>query len=279
MTKTRVTVCIPHLMREDLLIKCLKSLEKNAGLPYRVIIINDGKRPLSFKSNKIQVLNNPERKGLGAARQQFAELVETEFLFALDNDVVVWPGSLRVQIEALDKNPRLGVVSGLCFQKGTFCSEIAKFDFVKNKVIKRVYSFDEILSSDGDLFEADFVPISHTTFRMKAVKDIIFDPNYKIGYEHWDVFMQLYYTNWKCAVHKKSWFGHIHYKSPKSYLKERYKISSLEASRKYFAEKWGYQPVQPFELVRTRRKSAILKVLRQIVKLQKRFLKSSGILA
>lgn len=265
-------------MRENLLRRCLHALKNNVHIPYRIIINNDSKHPLFFEDDKIYVVNNPKRKRVGEKKQQFVELVDTEFMFLLDNDVLVSPQSLEVQIEALDKNPRLAVVSGLCFQKGRFCSEVADFNFVKDKVLKRCYSLEEILVSKGDLFEADFVPEGHATFRMKAFREITFDPNYRVGYSHWDTFMQLYYSDWKCAVHKKSWFIHLHHKSPKKYLKERYKTSFLEASRKYFAEKWGYQPVQPFELVRTRRESAILKVLRQIVRWQKRFLESSGIL-
>jgi len=278
MTKARVTICIPHVMRENLLRKCLQSLKKNVNLPYYVIIINSGEHPLSFQDEKILVVDNSVRKGLGAKRQLFAELVETEFMFFLDNDMLVWPGSLDLQIKALDDNPQLAVVSGLCFQRGNFCSEVADFNFVGGRVIKRLYSFEEILASKGDLFEADFIPIGHTTFRMKAVKDIAFDPSYKIGYEHWDTFMQLYHTDWKCAVHRKSWFGHLQHESPKEYFKIRYDVLSLEASRKYFTEKWDYYPVQPFEIVERRKQGAVLKVLSRILKWSKRFLRSARIL-
>lgn len=227
--------------------RCLRSLRKNASLPYRVIIINDGKYPLSFKDERIHVVNNKERKGLGAARKQFAELVETEFLFALDNDVMVLPRSLESQLQALDRNSQLAAVSGLHFRGRRFC-EVADFEMIGNQLIKRKYDPIEIFASKSDLFVADFIPISHTMFRMKAVADITFDPSYKIGYDHWDTFMQFYYTNWKCAVHKKSRFLHLHRKSPKKYLIERYKDAMLEVSRRHFIKKWGYYPVLPEEV-------------------------------
>jgi len=271
LTKVRVTVCIPHVMRENLLRKCLQSLNENVSLPYRVIIINSGRR-LSFQDEEILVVNDPERKGIGAKRQLFAELVKTEYMFFLDNDMIVYPGSLEAQIRALDENLQLAAVSGLCFQKGKFHSTIADFKFIGDKVVKQTYSFEEILASKRDLFEADFIPIGHTTFRMKAVKDIAFDPNYEIGYEHWDTFMQLYYTDWKCAVHKKSWFSHLQHESPREYLRIRNKASRIEKSRKYFIEKWGYHPSIAFET--KRKKGAMLKVLSYMLWLSKRFLKS-----
>ena len=91
------------------------------GLSYRVIIINDGKHPLSFEDKRIRVINNLERRGIGAARKQFAGLAETEFLFALDNDILVWPGSLEAQVRALDENRHLAAVSGLHFEKERLC--------------------------------------------------------------------------------------------------------------------------------------------------------------
>jgi GT2 family glycosyltransferase len=233
-------------MREQMLIRCLRTLKKNVSLPFQVIIINDGKHPLHFKDERIQVINNLERKGLGAARQKFAELVQTEFMFTLDNDVLVLPESLEVQVEALDQNPRLAAVSGIHFSGRRFC-EVADFEIIDDKIIKRRYDLIEILASHGDLFEADFIPISHTTFRMKAIEDITFDPFYKIGYEHWDTFLQFYFTDWKFAVHKKSLFLHLHYKSPKEYIKERCKETALNKSRKHFIDKWGYKPILPRE--------------------------------
>lgn len=246
-------------MRENLLRRCLQALRNNVSLPYRVIIINDGKRPLSFEDERIQVVNNPERKGLGAARQQFAELVQTEFMFTLDNDVLVLPGSLEVQIEALDQNPHLAAVSGVHFSVRRFC-EVADFEFSGDKVVKRMYDLVEVLASDNDLFEADVVPINHTTFRMKAVEDIAFDPAYKIGYDHWDTFMQYYYTDWKCAIHKKSHFLHLHRESSRRYMEERHSEAALNRSRQHFIEKWGYRPIVP----RKARGEVLLKMPRRL---------------
>lgn len=231
-------------MRENLLRKCLQALKNNVRIPYNVIIINSGKHPLSLQDERIHVVNDPRRKGLGAKRQRFAEIVETEFLFSLDNDMIVWPRSLEVQIEALDENPHLAAVSGLHFTRRGFCG-VADFEIEGSTIRKRMYDLVEILDSNNDLFEADFISIGHTAFRMKAVEDIAFDPNYGIGYEHLDTFLQLYYTDWKCVVHKKSWFTHLASSSPKEYMHLRRKATRIKASRKHFIKKWGYKPILP----------------------------------
>jgi len=245
MTEVKVTICIPHYMRRKLLLKCLKAIKKNVRIPYRILIINDSKEPLSFNDNNITVINNLERRGLGAARQQCLELVDTEYLFFLDDDVLVLPNSLELQIETLDNIPKLTVVSGLLFSRFKL-GEAANFVFKDNKVIKKKFSIVEILSkSVNNLFYADFVPISHTSFRTETIKKLSFDSAYKIGFEHWDFFMQLYYAKLKCAIHTKSIFVNLFYRSPKEYIKKRFSASLLENSRKHFIEKWGYEPVTP----------------------------------
>lgn len=250
MTKEKVTVCIPHVSRDELLRRCLKSVMDNVSLPYRVIIIADGKSPLFFTDDRIEVIRTGlERTGLGFKRQQFKELVETKYLFALDNDIMVLPGSLEAQVQALEKNPELAAVSGLAFEKHRFpyFPGVSDFKIIGKYLIKKNYSLFHILASKGDLFKADYIPIGYTTFRMDALEDVSFDPEYEIGYEHLDIFLQFSLTKWRCAVHKKSLFENIAHKSPREYLKQRRSSTRIETSRRHFIEKWGYRPIDSAE--------------------------------
>ena len=250
MKEERVTVCIPHLVREKLLRRCLRSLKENVDLRYRVIIINDGKRPLRFKESRIKVVNSPKRMTVGAKKRLFARLVKTEYLFRLDNDMLIRPRSLEFQVEALDHNPRLVAVSGISFTKGMprCLPGVADFKFVGKFIMKKNYTLHHILACDGDLFEADYIPTGHTTFRRKALEDISFDPNYELGYSHLDTFLQFYFTEWKCAVHKKSYFDHIHHESSPEYqtfqLRAREEgLGLIEQSRRHFVQKWNYRHI------------------------------------
>lgn len=250
MGEERVTICIPHLMREKLLRRCLQSLRENVDLLHSVIIINDGKRPLHFKDSRIKAVNSSKRMTVGEKKRLFRRLVKTEYLFRLDNDVLIRPRSLEFQIEALDHNPRLAAVSGIRFEKGIprCLPGVADFKFVGKFIVKRKHTLRHILACDGDLFEADFIPTGYTTFRMKALEEISFDPNYQLGYSHFDTFLQFYFTEWKCAVHKKSYFDDVHHESPPEYqtfqLRARKKgLGLIEQSRRYFVHKWNFQPV------------------------------------
>lgn len=250
MAKEPVTVCIPHVSREKLLRMCIKSILENVGLPYRIIILQDGKRPLSFIDEKIQVIyTGSEITGLAFKRKKFAELVETKYLFALDNDILVRPKSLETQVEALERNQELAAVSGIAIRKGKYpyFPGVSDFKIIGKFIIKKNYSLFNVLASEEPLFEADFIPIGYTTFRMEALKDILFDPEYEIGYEHLDIFLQLYLTGWKCALHRKSIFEDVGYKSPREYLRQRFSSTRIQASRRHFIRKWGYYPIDSAE--------------------------------
>lgn len=258
MTSLKITVGIPHYMRRKLLLKTLMSLYKNVKVPYRVIIVNDGGPPLICNDPNVMIVNRKERRGLGAARQQILELVDTEYLFFLDDDIVVLPNSLELLIESLETHPELAAVSGILFSNFKL-SEAANFVFIGNKVKKKQFDVFTILAhAKDDLFFAHSIPISPTLFRTNIIKNLKFDPEYKWGYEHWDFFMQMYFANAKCAVNIRSIFIHLYHKSPRQYKEERFDRKILETSRMHFINKWGYIPVDKT----VTRKDVLLKTVR-----------------
>jgi len=243
MPSLKITVGIPHYMRRKLLLKTLKSLYKNVKVPYRVIIVNDGGPPLICDDSNVTIINRRERGGLGAARQQIIELVDTEYLFLLDDDIIVLPNSLELLVESLETHPELAAVSGILFSNFKL-SEAANFVFTGKMVKKRQFDIFTIFALAKDnLFFAHSIPVSLTLFRTNLIKNLKFDPEYKWGYEHWDFFMQMYFANLKCAVNTKSIFIHLYHQSPRQYKEERFDRRILEASRAHFISKWGYIPV------------------------------------
>lgn len=238
----KVTVGIPHYLRRKLLSKTLTSLDRNVKIPYHVIIVNDGP-PLICNNPNITIINRRERAGLGAARQQILELTDTEYLFFLDDDIIVLPNSLELLVESLETHPELAAVSGILYSNFKL-SEAANFVFTGKIVKKKQFDIFTILALAKDnLFFAHSIPISNTLFRTNSIKNLRFDPEYKMGYEHWDFFMQMYFANLKCAVNTKSIFIHLYHKSPRQYKEERFNRKMLETSRMHFINKWGYVPI------------------------------------
>lgn len=235
----KTTICIPHVMRGKMLEKCLNSIKDNVKIPHKILVVNSG-FPLSLSG--IQIVNDKRLHGLGAKRAKFEELTKTEYMTTLDNDMLVSPGSIGLQIKSLEENPSLGVVSGLFSEHGKLKGQVADFVIGKRTISREVYDINTILNHKDELFKADYVPIGIATFRMKVFDCIHMDPTFQFYYEHLDTFLQLFHTPWECAVHREATFAHLKWDSPREYIQFK-KINSLEQDKRYFIEKWGREPV------------------------------------
>lgn len=245
MAEPKVTICISHLMRRKLLRKCLGSLE-NVRIPYKLFIFSQDKERLNIPNAKI--LYSDVRVSNGMKKQILKDSTETEYMFKLDNDVLVLPQAIELQIEAMDKNPDLGIISGLRYEGNILrrYPGVVDFEFDGNKLIKKHFGVNMILNSPHDIFYADFVPLAYTMFRMRALKDVKFDTEYQMGYSHIDIALQFRKSKWKSAVHKKSMFVHIKDQSPQEYFRWRQKVSPqlIRESKKHFVEKWGLEVIE-----------------------------------
>jgi GT2 family glycosyltransferase len=240
-----VTICVPHVNRVKALEKCLQAIFDNVTIPYKILVIYDGKMPSCLDDDRVTAVETGlDRTGIGFKRHLFAKMVDTKYLFAVDNDVLVEPNSLELQVQALEENPLLGAVSGLVCERGkpSVFPYVASFCFFGNMLYKHHYSLKQILESKGCLFVSHFIPMGYTLFRVEALKEVKFDKSYVVTYEHMDVFLQFYSTKWQVAVHKMSKFNHLRHYS-KEYAKVRLDLDELIESKQHFIAKWGLYPV------------------------------------
>jgi len=252
MPEPRVTICILHFLRHGLLEQCLQTLKRNVKIPYKVVVINDGPDPLIYPDRKIRIVNFTKKMKIGEKKRICMEFVDTEYWCKLDNDIMVQPGALEAQVRMLDIEPDLGVVSGITFRHGQSPHYFgaANFKILGQYLIKIRQPLCKILKwgQEGRLLYFDHVPEGHTTFRTEIFDDVSFDPNITLGYSHWDIFLQLYFTDWKAVIHPQSFFDHRHDESGERYQsfrsKEWYKL--IREGREYFIKKWGLIPVDWF---------------------------------
>jgi GT2 family glycosyltransferase len=111
-----VSVCIANWNCRDLLRACLASLRDAApGIAVEVIVIDnastDGAADLVEREFPEVVLHrNATNVGFARANNQAAELARGRYLFFLNNDTVVPPGSLRRLMDYCEAHPGVGMV-------------------------------------------------------------------------------------------------------------------------------------------------------------------------
>jgi N-acetylglucosaminyl-diphospho-decaprenol L-rhamnosyltransferase len=118
-----VSVCVVNWNCRALLRKCLRSLSpRRQGPGVEVIVVDNGSADgaadmVAGDFPGVRLIRNPTNRGFSAANNQAAALARGSYLFFLNNDTVVPPGTLRKLRDYLRAHPEVGLV-GPCLRDG-----------------------------------------------------------------------------------------------------------------------------------------------------------------
>jgi len=148
MKNPQVSVIIPTFNRAEYLERAIKSVLNQTFNNIEIIIIDDHsedttkKKVLDFRSNQIRYYRNSTNLGAPFSRNKGIELSNGEYINFLDDDDILLPNKIELQIkkfqEAKDKN--LGVVTCDVEYKRIWINEIKK-----NR--KKGYIYRDLLKS------------------------------------------------------------------------------------------------------------------------------------
>jgi len=107
-------VVVSWRSRDDVL-ACLASLAEHAGMPYEVVVVDDGSgdgTPDAVRERfpDAIVIAKPCNEGLVAGRNAALGLLRGRLVIMLDADTEVRPGALSALAAVLDDNPDVGLV-------------------------------------------------------------------------------------------------------------------------------------------------------------------------
>jgi GT2 family glycosyltransferase len=111
-----VTVCIANWNCRELLRSCLASLhDQPQGVRLETVVVDNGSHDgaaemVAREFPQVVLVRNPVNRGFARANNQAAELASGRYLFFLNNDTVVPPGTLRELVEYADRHPEVGMV-------------------------------------------------------------------------------------------------------------------------------------------------------------------------
>jgi GT2 family glycosyltransferase len=118
-----VTVCVVNWNCRELLRNCLRSLSPQLQGPgVEVVVVDNGSADgaadmVAADFPRVRLVRNASNRGFSAANNQAAALARGRYLFFLNNDTVVPPGTLRKLRAYLRANPAVGLV-GPCLRDG-----------------------------------------------------------------------------------------------------------------------------------------------------------------
>ena len=87
----RVTMIVKTFERPDVLRRCLSSVR--SGFDGRIVVADDSRAPVHGLGDNIDVVTLPFNSGVSVGRNAALDLVETEFVFVTDDDIVLTAAS------------------------------------------------------------------------------------------------------------------------------------------------------------------------------------------
>jgi GT2 family glycosyltransferase len=111
-----VTVSVVHHSNRPLLEACLASLYgSDQGIRFDTILVDnlsgDGSvEVVRERYPSIRIIENSGRKGFGANHNQALCACASDFVFVLNDDTIVAPGTIKALCDVMDANPSAGVV-------------------------------------------------------------------------------------------------------------------------------------------------------------------------
>jgi glycosyltransferase involved in cell wall biosynthesis len=184
-------VLLPARNAATTLGEALRSIGEQRGAPpFEVVCVDDASTdatPQILQRAGVRVVRG-EGKGLVAALNLGLAHCSGEYIARMDADDIAHPDRLRLQIELLEQQPRVGAVGSLieCFPHS---GGLQRLEAWLNRIV-----------TDEECWNARFVeaPLVHpsTTFRREALQDGWQDNGWA---EDWDLLLRLCEQGWRLA--------------------------------------------------------------------------------
>jgi glycosyltransferase involved in cell wall biosynthesis len=178
-------VIIPTHSRPDLLPRAVESA-KNAGTDVEVIVVDDASvdstAEVCRKLDGIKYIRVDRNQQVAGARNLGILASSAEYIAFLDDDDVRLPGSLDIQVEALDSNREAGFVYGRGFIGDNHCVPTDRPPGPKEYLQGDVF---------WDLLENNFVPCLATVFRKACLYRVGLLDEALAGIDDWDLWIRI----------------------------------------------------------------------------------------
>ena len=114
----RLTVVVLNWNRENETASCVEGLARWRRLAPEVVVVDNGSREgegdrLAARFPEVRVLRSPSNLGFGGGNNLALRRLESGYVLLLNNDAVLAEEAALELMEALDRDPRLGVVGPL----------------------------------------------------------------------------------------------------------------------------------------------------------------------
>jgi len=235
-----ISIIIPTHNRGEKLIRLINSIKKNTYPlnKIEVIVIDDASSDGTSEIIKklypdIKIIRNDIELFPSKCRNLGVKMSKGDFIFFVDDDVVLHKDAIRELVTVLANYNKLGLVGPVIYYYESptkvWCSGVRLFPPVFNPpyLIKKDKEWEPTKSL---LIECDTIPSAFMTKRI-IVKEVgLFDEEFPIGFEETDFALRIKKKGYKIAIYSKAKSFHdlpnerIHISEKRTYFEGRNRI-------------------------------------------------------
>lgn len=194
---------------------CLASLERGLeAFSSEVIVVDNGSQDRTCAVIRkvrpdVQLVCNPENRGVAPARNQGIRRARGEYIVILDDDTVVKPGALDCLIRYMDDHPETGLCGPrltdadgelqlTCRRFPTLLDKLARRLPLSSAAIRRITVEAEMADWDhGSIRPVDYMIGACQVIRRSALEQVsLFDERIFYGPEDVDICLRLQQAGW-----------------------------------------------------------------------------------
>lgn len=202
-----ISVVIVSLNTEKVLRECLECLARESvGLRVETLIVDNGSKDGSVAMVRkeypdVRLIVSPENLGFGRANNLAFAQATGRYIVLLNSDAFLTPDSLRLSVERMDRDTRIGLAGGrLIGRDGSWQPSARMFPslltdlfvlsgFANKYPRSRIFGrFDRTWADQMAAAEVDWVPGAYSIIRREALATVgPFDPAFFLYYEEVDL--------------------------------------------------------------------------------------------
>lgn len=192
MISPKITVIVPVFNKEKMLLRCLRSVQKQTFKDWELIALNDKStdsskniiEQIAATDSRIMLVDNSENQGVDKTRFNGLELAKGEYVFFLDADDWISTDALEKLYNTILRDNSdivIGNFYRVLDRQGLLKTKYNNLFFVDNNVIKNPDLFDRFFLS---YFGINFLPVQMCgkLYRLQTIKKAGISPTgYRMG--------------------------------------------------------------------------------------------------
>ena len=202
-----ISVVIISLNTSRVLHECMECLARESeGLTVETIIVDNGSKDDSVAMIRrdfpgVLLIESPENLGFGRANNLAFEKARGRYIVLLNSDAFLEPGSLRLSVERMDKDPSIGLAGARLIGRDgawqpsarmfpSILSDLFVISGLSNRFPKsRIFGhFDRTWADQNQAMAVDWVPGAYSIIRREALDKVgPFDPRFFLYSEEVDL--------------------------------------------------------------------------------------------